>query len=198
MSDKYHKRNIDADLLEWKNSESRKPLILRGARQVGKSSSVRKLSESFDNFLEINFENKDNAGLKRVFERHSDPKLICDELSAICEMPIIAGKTLLFLDEIQACPDAISALRYFYELMPELHVIAAGSLLEFALQKIPSFAVGRVRSMYMYPFSFEEFLLAMGRNILLEKLKAATPQNPLSEEIHHKLKEFFLRFIVIG
>jgi len=198
MITKYLKRKIDADLLEWRNSESRKPLILRGARQVGKSSAVRELGRTFGDFLEINFENKDNAGAKRVFERHSDPRLICDELSAIYETPIVAGQTLLFLDEVQSCPDAISSLRYFYEQMPALHVIAAGSLLEFALQKIPSFAVGRVRSIYMYPFSFEEFLLAMERHILLEKLNAATPQNPLPEEIHTKLKEFFLRFIVIG
>jgi predicted AAA+ superfamily ATPase len=195
---KYLKRKIDIDLLEWKNVANRKPLLLRGARQVGKTAAVRELGGKFDNFLEINFENKDNAGAKRVFERHSDPRLICDELSAIYETHIIAGQTLLFLDEVQSCPDAISSLRYFYEQMPELHIIAAGSLLEFALQKIPSYAVGRVRSMYMYPFSFEEFLQAMERNILLEKLNAATPQNPLSEEIHNKLKELFLRFVVIG
>ena len=195
---KYLKRNIDADLLEWKNAESRKPLLLRGARQVGKSSAVRELGNQFPNFLEINFENKDNAGAKKVFGRHSDPRLICDELSVLYETPVTAGKTLLFLDEIQSCPDAISSLRYFYEQMPALHVIAAGSLLEFALQEIPSYAVGRVRSMYVYPFSFEEFLAAMERNILLDKLNAATPQNPLPEEIHGKLKELFLRFIVIG
>ena len=198
MINRYLERKTDADLLEWKDSDNRKPLILRGARQVGKSSAVRNLGSKFNNFLEINFENKDHAGAKQVFNRHSDPHLICDELSAIYETPIIAGETLLFLDEVQSCPDAISSLRYFYEQMPELHVIAAGSLLEFALQKIPSFAVGRVRSMYMYPFSFEEFLLAMGRNILLEKLQTATPQNPLSEEIHSKLKELLLRFMVIG
>ena len=195
---KYLRRKIDADLLEWKNAASRKPLLLRGARQVGKSSAVRELGRKFDNFLEINFENKDNAGAKRIFERHSDPRLICDELSAIYETSIISGQTLLFFDEIQSCPDAIASLRYFYEQMPGLHVIAAGSLLEFALQKIPSYAVGRIRSMYMYPFSFEEFLWAMERHILLEKLNMATPQNPLSEEIHRKLTEVFLRFVVIG
>jgi len=195
---KYLKRKIDTELLDWKESESRKPLILRGARQVGKTAAVRELGSMFHNFLEINFENKDHAGAKRVFERHSDPRLICDELSALFEMPITVGQTLLFLDEVQSCPDAISSLRYFYEQMPELHVIAAGSLLEFALQKIPSYAVGRVRSMYMYPFSFEEFLHAMERNILLEKLKIATPENPLPEEIHFKLKELFLRFVVVG
>jgi len=194
----YFKRKIDNYLLEWKNAESRKPLLLRGARQVGKSSAVRELGKNFGNFLEINFENKNNASAKRIFERHSDPRLICNELSAIYETPIVAGQTLLFLDEIQDCPDVISSLRYFYEQMPELHVVAAGSLLEFALQKIPSYAVGRVRSMYMYPFSFEEFLQAMNKNILLEKFNSATPENPPSEEIHKKLKELFLHFIVIG
>ena len=198
MVTNYLKRKIDADLLEWKNTDIRKPLILRGARQVGKSSAIRELGKKFDNFLEINFENKDNAVAKRVFERHSNPQLICDELSAIYEIPIVAEQTLLFLDEVQSCPDAISSLRFFYEQMPELHVVAAGSLLEFALQKIPSFAVGRVRSLYMYPFSFEEFLQAIERPVLLEKLNMATSQNPLSEEIHSKLKELFLRFLVIG
>ncbi|MDR0799759.1 MAG: AAA family ATPase [Dysgonamonadaceae bacterium] len=194
----YLKRNIDKDLQEWKNSVNRKPLLLRGARQVGKSSAVRELGQQFEFFVEINFENKDHASAKKIFEAHSNPKIITDELSVMFEKPIVSGKTLLFLDEIQSCPEAISALRYFYEQMPELHVIAAGSLLEFALQKIPSFGVGRIRSMYMYPFSFEEFLQALGRTMLLEKLQLANPQNPLSEELHKQLKEIFLRFIAIG
>jgi len=194
----YLQRNIDKDLLDWRNSESRKPLLLRGARQVGKSSSVRELGKRFDYFLEINFENKDFAGACKVFERHSDPRLICDELTALYETPIAAGRTLLFLDEIQSCVSAISSLRYFYEQMPDLHVIAAGSLLEFALQVIPSYAVGRIRSMYMYPLSFEEFLQAMQRNMLLEKLFVASSENPLPEEIHSKLKEILIRFIAIG
>ncbi|MDR1784000.1 MAG: AAA family ATPase, partial [Dysgonamonadaceae bacterium] len=96
----YLSRNIDADLLAWKNETERKPLLLRGARQVGKSSAVRNLAEKFDYFLEINFENKDFAAAKGVFERHSNSKTICDELSALYETPIIAGKTLLFLDEV--------------------------------------------------------------------------------------------------
>ena len=195
---KYIKRKIDSDLLSWKNVENRKPLVLRGARQVGKSSAVREIGKKYDYFVEINFENKDHSGAKRIFERHSNPKPICDELSAVYETPIIAGRTLLFLDEIQSCPDAISSLRYFYEQMPELHVIAAGSLLEFALQSIPSYAVGRLSSFYMYPFSFEEFLQAMERTMLLERLNSASPQNPLPDEIHRKLKELFLRFVVIG
>jgi len=194
----YFSRKIDSDLLDWKDSADRKPLILRGARQVGKSRTVREFGRKFDNIFEINFENRDYTGAKKVFEQHSEPQIICEELSALYEKPITAGKTLLFLDEIQSCVEAISAFRYFYEQMPALHIIAAGSLLEFALQKIPSYAVGRVRSMYMYPFSFEEFLQAMGRDILLEKLLEAAPEKPLSEEIHRKLSELFLRFLVIG
>jgi len=194
----YIPRKIDLDLLEWKDSTDRKPLLMRGARQVGKSWAVRNLGGSFENILEINFENKDFAGAKRVFEKHSNPHLICDELSALYDKPVKAGKTLLFLDEIQACADAISSLRYFYEQMPELHIVAAGSLLEFALQRILSYAVGRIRSMYMYPFSFEEFLLSQKRSLLLEKLSTASPENPVSDEVHQNLIELFLRFLVIG
>jgi predicted AAA+ superfamily ATPase len=194
----YLKRNIDSDLLEWKISAGRKPLLLRGARQVGKSSAVRELGKKFEFFVEINFENKDRAAAQKIFEVHSDPKIIVDELSVMFETPIIAGRTLLFLDEVQTCTDAILSLRYFYEQMPDLHVIAAGSLLEFALWKIPTFGVGRIRSMYMYPFSFEEFLQALGREMLLEKLQSASPKNPLSDALHKQLKEIFLRFAVIG
>jgi len=198
MMKNYLKRRIDIDLLEWMKAEDRKPLVLRGARQVGKSSAVRELSKKFAHFLEINFENKNDSVAKPVFERNSNPKTICDELSAIYETPIVAGKTLLFLDEIQSCPDAISSLRFFYEQMPELHVIAAGSLLEFALQNIPSYAVGRLRSVYMYPFSFEEFLQAMNNAILLDKLTAVSPLNPLPNELHKKLTGLLLRFVAIG
>ena len=194
----YISRKIDMDLLDWKNSGGRKPLILRGARQVGKSWAVRNLGGSFENFIEINFENKDFSDAKKIFEKHSNPRLICDELSALYGKPIKAGKTLLFLDEIQACVDAISTLRYFYEQMPEQHVIAAGSLLEFALQRIPSYAVGRIRSMFMYPLSFEEFLIACKHNLLLGKLLTANPENPVSDEIHQKLSDIFLRFLIIG
>ena len=92
---------------------------------------------------------------------------------------IVTGKTLLFFDEIQACIPAISSLRFFYEKMPELHVIAAGSLLEFALAEIPSFGVGRVRSIYMYPLSFDEFLIGLGQEKLLNLKWNANPRNPL-------------------
>ncbi|GHT13788.1 ATPase [Bacteroidia bacterium] len=194
----YIKRHIDNELLAWKNSTTRKPLLLRGARQVGKSSSVRELAKSFENFVEINFEHKDYASAKDIFARHSSPQLICDELSAIFGVKIIAGKTLLFLDEIQSCTDAISALRYFYEEIPELHVVAAGSLLEFALQQIPSFGVGRIRSLWMYPLSFDEFLRAIKLNVLAENLSKARPESDFSEVMHKKCVENFKRFLLIG
>jgi predicted AAA+ superfamily ATPase len=158
---KYIKRLVDSRLEEWAKEFKHKPLLLRGARQVGKSSAVRNLAKKFEYFLEINFEK--NAEAKQIFEGGNlSPLYLCEKLAAIFDVPIEAGKTLLFLDEIQSCLPAISSLRFFYEDFPELHVIAAGSLLEFALEEIPSFGVGRIRSLFMYPFSFDEFLQANG------------------------------------
>ncbi len=119
-------------------------------------------------------------------------------IQATTNIPIIAGKTLLFLDEIQACIPAISSLRYFYEKLPELHVIAASSLLEFALADLPSFGVGRVRSLFVYSFSFQEFLMAYQEDSLLKMLQKANAQQPLPEILHDKLKKYFKRFLVIG
>ncbi|MDR1632719.1 MAG: AAA family ATPase [Dysgonamonadaceae bacterium] len=194
----YINRTIDKSLLEWKNEAERKPLLLRGARQVGKSSSVRELGKKFDYFLEINFEKKQNKKVKELFNTTSSPKTLCDELSLMYETPIVSGKTLLFLDEIQACIPAISSLRFFYEEMPDLHVISAGSLLEFALQEVPSFGVGRIRSLFMFPLSFDEFIRAMGANMLADRLQEATIENPLSEQTHAKCKELLLKHILIG
>jgi predicted AAA+ superfamily ATPase len=114
------------------------------------------------------------------------------------ETPIEPGKTLLFLDEIQSCLPAISSLRFFYEDYPELHVIAAGSLLEFALAELPSFGVGRIRSLFMYPFSFSEFLDACDNNLLLDAIANATPDAPLDNIIHQKALELLRIFLIIG
>jgi len=194
----YFNRKIDSHLQQWSLEKRRKPLMLRGARQVGKTTAVRNLSKSFTNFVEINFENKDHAAAKMVFAQHSDPKIICSELSVLFDKPIIAGETLLFLDEVQTCTDAIAALRFFYEQMPNLHVIAAGSLLEFALEEIPSFGVGRINSMFMYPFSFSEFLCAMGHERLVKLIDDASPEKPLSDAIHGKIVEHLKDFLIIG
>jgi len=198
MSNEYLGRAIDRKLAEWKKEPDRKPLLLRGARQVGKSSTVKELGKQFDYFLEINFEKKDSKDAKAIFERTSSPHRICDELSVIYDVPVIPGRTLLFLDEIQSCLPAISSLRFFYEEYPELHVIAAGSLLEFALQELSSYGVGRIRSMFLYPFSFDEFLRAMNLNMLADAVQKSSPENPFSDAVHNKCLQQLLRFMLIG
>ena len=119
----YIKRQIDKYLQEWKDSVSFKPLLLRGARQVGKSSSVKEFGKQFEYYLEINFEKKEHHNVKKIFERSSSPRRIVDELYAVFGVPVVPGKTLLFIDEIQNCIPAISSLRFFYEEMPELHAV---------------------------------------------------------------------------
>lgn len=133
----YYPRMIDGYLLEWSQRSSHKPLLLRGARQVGKSTAVRHLSQKFKSFVEVNFERQ--PSYKQLFQGDIDVKRIVPQMAAIAGKPIEPGSTLLFLDEIQACPEAIMSLRFFKEDMPELHVIAAGSLLEFALEELPTF-----------------------------------------------------------
>ena len=192
----YIERIIDIDLENWRMSKHRKPLMLRGARQVGKSSSVKNLAQQFEYFIEINFD--ENPQFKAIFEQNSDVVNICELIRASTNIPIITGKTLIFFDEVQACIPAISALRYFYEKLPELHVIAAGSLLEFALADLPSFGVGRVRSLFVYPFSFQEFLMAFQEDFLLKTLQKANANLPLPEILHDKLKKYFKRFLVVG
>lgn len=192
----YLERKIDSDLEIWKQLPIRKPLMIRGARQVGKSSAVKNLATKFKYFVEINFD--ENPSYSTIFEKDLDPISICEQLSVITNTPIVAGETLLFFDEVQSCIPAISSLRYFYEKMPHLHLIAAGSLLEFALSEIPSFGVGRVRSIFMYPLSFEEFLLANKENGLLEVLNNATTQKGLSEIVHQKIKTYLKKFLIIG
>jgi len=189
-------RAVFNTLLDWKRSKSRKVLLLRGARQVGKTFIVRELSKEFSHFLEVDFEQ--NVDVRGFFEQNLDPERICVNLSAYYGVPVIEGETLLFFDEIQSCPKALQSLRYFYESKPDLHVIAAGSLLEFALSGLSSWGVGRIRSVYMYPMSFDEFLMAGGEQRLIEMKRDATPGNPLDSPIHEKLKEYLRYFLLIG
>ena len=193
----YFSRSIDNELLAWSKEENRKTLLLRGARQVGKSSAIRNLGKSFKFYVEINFEDASER-VKELFKPGVSPQEICMKLSVLTLTPIIPGETLLFLDEIQACSFAISKLRYFYEQYPELHVIAAGSLLEFALEELSSFGVGRIRSMFMYPFSFEEFLIASGKKLWVKAIREANPQNPVFEELHSQLINHLHIFYLIG
>lgn len=195
--DRYFYRNIDKELFAWSKDTDRKVLLLRGARQVGKSSAVRHLGRSFKYFVEINFEDVDED-IKNLFRPGVSPQEICKHLSFYYDIPVVAGETLLFFDEIQACVPAISKLRYFYEQYPELHVIAAGSLLEFALEELPSFGVGRIRSVFMYPFSFDEFLHATGNERLVHEYRNASPSQPLSETVHRMILKNLEVFMVFG
>lgn len=192
----YIQREIDKELISWKESSSRKPIILRGARQVGKSSVVRNLGKKFSYFIEINFD--ENKKWVELFNSNIQIDELLEQISIIENKPIVEGKTLLFLDEIQVSIPAISLLRYFYERKPNLHIIAAGSLLEFALKELPSFGVGRVRSLFMYPLSFNEFLVANNELLLVDKLKKSTIHNPIPDIIHQKLITYFKKFLIIG
>ena len=190
-------RIVENDLLEWKDHPGRKPLLIRGARQVGKSFVVEKFAKAcFENFITINFE----------FAPHFidcfdtlDPYKIVRSIEAILGESIIQGHTLLFLDEIQECPKAILSLRYFKEKMPLLHVIAAGSLLEFALNadefRKP---VGRVQSLYMKPCSFKEFLIASGDQKLLDYISSISLTETIDPAVHAILLEKCREYFILG
>lgn len=192
----YIKRNVDERLLAWKNSTMRKPLLIRGARQVGKSSAVRHLGESFTYFAEVNFEKQ--RAVKDFFRGDIDVRLICQKIANYIGIPVVAGRTLLFFDEIQECPEAIMALRFFKEEYPELHVIAAGSLLEFTLQELPTFGVGRIHSIFMYPMTFDEFLTATHDEGLIAMREKSDSKHPLDLAFHEKLIELFRIYLLVG
>ncbi|MDR3338270.1 MAG: AAA family ATPase [Treponema sp.] len=196
MNTGYFKRNIDRVLLSWAQGKARKPLLLRGARQTGKTSAVRELARHFRHYVEINFDDDAEAGV--FFGQNLHPGELCSRLSLYVHTPIVPGETLLFFDEIQNCIPAMKELRYFYEKYPEQHLVAAGSLLEFALEEIPSFGVGRLHSVYMYPFSFYEFLGALGEEDSAEACRKAAPENPLPEPVHKQLLDRLKVFFLIG
>ncbi len=155
-------------LIDWKESSRRKPLIIRGARQVGKTWLVDNiLAPQFENYVKIDLEKQRDLHIH--FENSLEPLSILSYLELSAGQRIIPNKTLLFFDEIQACPRAIMALRYFYEEVPLLHVVAAGSLLEFAFGEI-SVPVGRIQYLHMYPMTFYEYLLAIGKKPMAESL----------------------------
>ena len=194
--EKYLYRTIDRVLEEWKQSPTHKPLLLRGARQVGKSSAVKHLALGFKYYAEVNFESQQPVAV--FFKNGIDIQRIVSQLSLFLKTPIEPRNTLVFLDEIQLCPEAIMSLRFFYEQMPELHVVAAASLLEFALNDLPTFGVGRIHSVFMYPMTFDEFLLANDEGGLLELKTNATPDSPLTDVFHQKLCNLFRIYAIIG
>ena len=178
-------RDIENDLLAWKQRENRMPILLRGARQVGKSYVIEKFGrEHFENLVVVNFELQPE--LIRCFE-DLNPLNILQKLSVYLRHLIEPVKTLLFLDEIQDCPNAIRALRYFKEQLPTLHVIGAESLLEFTLNDADfRMPVGRVQSLYLKPLSFKEYLTGTGQHTLRTLIEQTNLKNPM-EAIYHQL-----------
>ncbi len=187
-------RTIYKQLQAWRNSPVRKSLLIRGARQVGKTWLVRQFGNEFENLVELNFE--ENPELKTFFDGNLDPAIITTNLSNYFGVKITPGETLLFFDEIQACPRAITAMRYFHEKMPQLHVIGAGSLIEFELENI-SIPVGRIESIYLYPLSFREYLVAIGRDDLCIML-AENAFGHIEEPIHRQLLAHVRDHSIIG
>ncbi len=185
-------RHIATHLANWRIRPNRKPLILRGARQVGKTTLVKAFAKSYKHRIFLNLEKEVD---RQYFEEF-------DEVQAIVELLFLAhnissdsvSDTLLFIDEIQESPKAIHLLRYFYEEIPSLSVIAAGSLLEFAMSKVPGFPVGRVEYLYLHPLNFPEYLQAIGHDLVAEQF-AHIPVRPIA---HRLLLNHFHRYAIIG
>lgn len=189
------KRFVDHFLHNWKTSPLRKPLLLRGARQVGKTYTAREFGKQFSSFVELNLELQPEA--REIFEKSLDPHILIRNISILTSKPIIPGETLLFLDEIQIVPNAIIALRYFYEMMPDLHVIAAGSLLDFAIKTV-GMPVGRVSSLYMYPLSFIEFLSAIGSDAIINEILSHDVHVDIMNVFHTKFLDLVGEYLAIG
>ncbi|MFO7790473.1 MAG: ATP-binding protein [Bacteroidota bacterium] len=190
-------REIEKYLSEWKESKHRKPLILRGARQVGKTYSVDKFAqENFSDYLKINIEQEQE--LHSIFTSRK-PEVILNELSLIYNFTFREGECLLFIDEIQSCPEAIVSLGYFYKQNPDLHIIAAGSLLDHSLNEMSySMPVGRVEFAYMYPMNFFEFLMANNKQGYVDYIKKYQIGEAISDALHKKISEYLRTYFFIG
>jgi uncharacterized protein len=189
------------DLSKWSRQRNRKPLIIRGARQVGKSTLARQLAEETElELLEVNFER--NPQYRQAFVSN-EPKRILTALQLLTGKSVAAEGLLLFLDEIQAAPEALAALRYLYEEMPQLHVVAAGSLLEFTLgdARFPM-PVGRIEYMHLGPLRFEDFLRAMQEPALAELLENCTLEElragAIAPPVHDKYMELLRQYWIVG
>ncbi|MBU4483897.1 AAA family ATPase [bacterium] len=190
------KRTISPKLENWLKSRPRKPLILKGARQVGKTYIITEFGKKyFENFHLFNFE--ENGEIHEIFDRNLDPKKIIEELSYVNQMPIDIEKDLVFFDEIQECPKALTALKYFCEGMPTLALISAGSLLGIKLSG-ESFPVGKVDFLHLYPMSFREFLEANENKMLLSAYDDFSFELGTPDMAHQKLWRELLNYFVIG
>lgn len=184
------RRNIEDKLKAWSQSPFRKPLVLRGARQVGKTTAVKQFAVNYEQFVYLNLETDD----AKSFEGERDIHKIVDRIFFLKDAEKGKADTLIFIDEIQEVPSALNMLRYFYEEYPEYHVIAAGSLLESLFDRDVSFPVGRVDYLYMYPFSFDEFLEALDEKNVL----SAYRQVPVPDYAVDKLMQLFHTYTLVG
>lgn len=178
-------------LRQWAEKEGRKPLVLRGARQVGKTTLVKIFAEEFDVFINLNLEEKVNAALFTMDVSFED---LLAGIYAKAGIKMENQRTLIFIDEIQNVPDAVKVLRYFYEKRPDLYVIAAGSLLESLVGNHISFPVGRVEYMALHPCTFTEFLGALGENILVEQIE----QLEVPQSVHSYVMDLFKKYMIVG
>jgi len=190
------KRFIEDILIKWKDEKGRKPLILSGARQVGKSYVIEQnFARHFEQLLSINFEKQPE--FLSCFESGYDPARILRKIEALAGRRLTIGRTLLFFDEVKFCPEAIISLRYFFEEMPDLHIIAAGSLLEFTIEKI-SIPVGRVTFRHLGPMSFEEFLHNSGNQVLLDEIREHSVSMLFAEALHNRAISLLKEYLAIG
>ena len=193
------KREIINDLINWKESKNRKPLIIHGARQVGKTYIVKEFGKQYyDNLIYVNFET--NQELSSQISNTIDAKSVINKLELFYGEKIIPGKTLIFFDEIQANERALTALKYFCEDTPEYHIIAAGSLLGIAINRENySFPVGKVQMINMYPLSFKEFLIAIGRENLISEIQKHYESNErMDSDIHELCLKLYRTYLVVG
>lgn len=185
------KREILEELGKWKNKQFRKPLVIRGARQVGKTTAINMFSEQFDQYIYLNLEKKED---RQLFEQNYPFTDLITNLFIYAGKRRDGGTTLIFIDEIQNSPRAIALLRYFYEEANDLFIITAGSLLESIMDRKISFPVGRVEYMALYPSSFKEFLYATNNELLASELEKPT----VPAFLHNQLTALFKKYATIG
>ena len=190
------KRNAIQTLIEWKSSKDRKPMVLKGARQVGKTWLMKEFGKkNYDNFVYFNFDEEDE--LKSIFEVNKNPQRIIELLSLIAGQKIFPNKTLIIFDEVQECPQALNSLKYFKENANEYHIIAAGSLLGTLLAQPKSYPVGMVNLLDIYPMTFDEFLTAVDKPLYDYYLSIEKNQR-VEEIFHNRLLELYNNYLIIG
>ncbi len=190
-------RILYGQLIEWKKSKKRKPLLLQGARQVGKTYLISQFGgNEYTDFVYLNFEQEPE--LTSLFNEKLDPKKIVENIGLYLGKNIISKNTLLFFDEIQAAPIVLTSLKYFHEQASEFHIIAAGSLLGISIGKTSPFPVGKVNFMTLYPLSFFEYLTAFGEKFIVKKLREMEKIEPLPEVIHEKLLRHLKTYMFLG